>query len=174
MRLMTGKLCIILFMAVLPVPACAEYTADELLRMTMEAVSYDKLSDTARVRGVGKIARDDGMGKVLARRAAVVDAQRAFLILRRGIKEGKPFRADSVSGHVPPFRIVSEDIRDGVYFVYAETSLSELMKAREVRRTFVLPDYDEDDNDDEEDEEGIYDENSKDHSIPAADSLNVR
>lgn len=163
MRL-TGKLCLALFIAALSVPAYSEYTTDDLLRMTIESISYDKTADTARVRGVGKIMRDDGMGKVLARRAAVADAQRAFLILKRGINEGgeKPFRADSVSGHVPPFRIVSEDIKDGVYFVYAETSLSELMGTREFRRAFVLPDNEEED---------AHDEDSKDYSVPITDSL---
>ena len=145
-------------------PAYGEYSADELMRMTIDGISYDKEADIARVQGVGKITVSGVIGREYARRAAVSDAQRAFLILKRGINEGgeKPFRADSVSGHVPPFRIVSEDIKDGVYFVYAETSLSELMGTREFRRAFVLPDNEEED---------AHDEDSKDYSVPITDSL---
>lgn len=163
------RLFIALFVAVLSLPAYGEYTTADLLSMTLESLSYDKEADTAHVCGVGKIVHDGSIGEVLARRAAVADAQRGFLILRRGIKEGKPFRPDSVSGRVPPFRIVSEYIRDGVYFVEAETRLSELMKSREFHSAFAP--LEEDDGDEEDSEEDTHDESSKDYPVPDTDSL---
>ncbi len=106
----------------------SEYSTNDLIRMTIDGLSYDVEADTALVRGVGKIMQDDAMSLILARRAAITDAQRGLLILRRGIREGASPSPESVSGNLPPFRILSEDIRDGLYFVEIEAVLSELMK----------------------------------------------
>lgn len=152
-----GSLILALVMAAFTLPAYGEYTSSELLDITLDSLSYDKKADTAHVCGAGKIMLDGSMGEILARRAAVADAQRGFLILRRGIIEGKPFRPGSVSGRVPPFRIVSEYIRDGVYFVEAETRLSELM-GQAVK-------------DDDNSEDDTHDEKGKDYSVPDDDSV---
>ena len=97
----------------------AEYSTDYLLRMTIESLSYDVGADVASVRGVGKITRNDAQGLIIARRG--------LLILRRGILEGKPLSPESVSGNVPSLEILSEETRDGLYFVDIEVSLSELL-----------------------------------------------
>ena len=105
----------------------AEYSTDYLLRMTIESLSYDVGADVASVRGVGKITRNDTQGLIIARRAAINDARRGLLILKRGILEGKPLSPESVSGNVPSLEILSEETRDGLYFVDIEVSLSELL-----------------------------------------------
>ena len=107
--------------------AYAEYSADVLLRMTIDSLSYDVKADTASARGVGKILQADGQGLLSARRVAINDARRGLLILKRGLLEGKTIRPESVSGNVPPFTILSEDARDGLYFVDIEVTLSDLM-----------------------------------------------
>ncbi len=109
----------------------AEHSADDLLKMTIEGLSYDTEADTASVLGVGKILQDDSLGLMRARRAAITDAQRGLLILRRSILEKKPPRPGSVSGSVPPFQVLSEDIRDGIYFVKIQAVLSELVEEEE-------------------------------------------
>lgn len=106
----------------------SEYSTNDLIRMTIDGLSYDVEADTVLARGVGKIMQGDAMNLILARRAAITDAQRGLLILRRGIREGTPPSPESVSGYLPPFRILSEDIRDGLYFVEIEAVLSELME----------------------------------------------
>ena len=108
----------------------AEYSTNDLLELTLQSLSYDIQSDTAYVKGVGKITQDNPIGIFLARRAALTDAQRGLLILRRKIQEGKPPRMDSVSGNVPPFEILSESMKDGLYFVEVETNLSELLSEK--------------------------------------------
>ena len=105
----------------------AEYSTDYLLRMTIESLSYDVGADVASVRGVGKITQNDTQGLIIARRAAINDARRGLLILRRGILEGKPLSPESVSGNVPALTILSEETGDGLYFVDIEVSLSELL-----------------------------------------------
>lgn len=105
----------------------AEYSTDDLLRMTMESLSYDVEADIASVRGAGKIQNNDSQSLLSARRAAINDARRGLLILKRGLVEGEPMRPHSVSGNVPPFTILSEYVKDGLYFVDIEVSLSELL-----------------------------------------------
>ena len=111
--------------------AYAEYSTDALLKMTIESLSYDVEADTASVRGVGKISQDDGQGLLNARRAAINDARRGLLILKRGLLEDKAMRPESISGNVPPIIILSEDIRDGLSFVDIEAALSELLELEE-------------------------------------------
>lgn len=128
-----NRLCLaVLIVLAAGFPACAEYTADELMQMTLAGLSYDVKADTAHALGVGRITSGD-KGILYARRAAITDAQRGLLILRRGIREGKPPRPHSVSGNLPPFRILSEDKRNGLYFVEIETKLSRLMKEKNSR-----------------------------------------
>ena len=128
------------------VPAMCEYTVEELLTMTVESLSYDVEADTASAQGVGRIDPDSSMGIVFARRAAITDAQRGLLILRRALREGRSPRPESVSGNLPPFRVISEDVKEGLYFVKIETDLSKLMKGKDTRRVMsgILDDEEED------------------------------
>ncbi len=119
-------LLLVLSIAIQSGAASADYSADDLMRMTIESLSYDIKSDTASATGVGKIPDGNPYGTMLARRAAITDAQRGLLILRRSIIEKEPPRPGSVSGSVPPFEILSEDVRDGLYFVEIRASLSDL------------------------------------------------
>ena len=122
----------------------ADYSTDALMRMTIESLSYDIKSDTASVCGVGKILQNDSLGVMWARRAAITDAQRGLLILKRSILEDQPPSPDSVSGSVPPFRILSDDIRDGLYFVEICAVLSELVD--EEHQAVISQDYTEQEN----------------------------
>lgn len=112
------------------------HSSDELLKMTIESLSYDVRSDKAFACGVSIISGNDARSRISARRAAITDAQRGFLILRISIKEGRPPRIRNISGYVPPIKVLSEDIRDGLYFVDIETSLSALMKEDDRIRIF--------------------------------------
>ena len=104
------------------------HSSDELLKMTIESLSYDVHSDKTFACGVSVISGNNAISRISARRAAITDAQRGLLILRISIKEGRPPKIRNVSGYVPPIKVVSEDIRDGLCFVDIETSLSALMK----------------------------------------------
>ncbi|MBR0257151.1 MAG: hypothetical protein IJQ58_05385 [Synergistaceae bacterium] len=128
------KLCSALFLVLVgAVMACAEYTTEDLMRMTLESLSYDVEANTARSCGTARITQEGNSGLIIARRAAIVDAQRGLLLLRRAIKEGKPPRSDSVSGNLPPFRVISEDVKEGVYFVEIQADLSRLMREKDTR-----------------------------------------
>lgn len=132
------KLCSALFLVLAgAVMSCAEYTPEDLMRITLESLSYDVRANTARSCGTARITQEGNRGLIVARRAAIIDAQRGLLLLRRGINEGKPPRPDSVSGNLPPFRIISEDVREGVYFAEIETDFSRLMKEKDFRS--ILP-----------------------------------
>ena len=43
-------------------PAFGEYSTDDLLKMTVKSLRADRLSDTAFVRGVGKISQEGPTG----------------------------------------------------------------------------------------------------------------
>ena len=108
--------------------AFAEYSTQELVDMTLNSLHYDKGGNVAYAKGYGIISGDKPVDVALARRAALTDAQRGLLILRRSIKEGKPPRSDSVSGYVPPVNILSENIDNGLYSVEISAVLSDLIK----------------------------------------------
>ena len=136
-------------------PAFSEYSTDDLLKMTVASLNADRENDTAFVRGVGKISQEGSMGIFLARRSAIADAQRGLLILKRSLEEKRPPRIDSVSGHVPGLKIKSESMNDGLYFVEAEVSLSELL-GHEAEDDVDI--YDEDDDYEDDEEESDDDE----------------
>ena len=96
----------------------------ELLNMTLESLRYDFANNTAYVRGVGVIHNNTAQGKLLARRAALTDARRGLLILKRELKPGRI----KISGHVPALRILSESRQGNLYFVEVEAALSELLR----------------------------------------------
>ena len=110
--------------------AAESYTTSELLRMTQESLNADWQTNTAYVRGVGRILQDDSQGLLLARRAALTDARRGLLLLRKEILSSdykQNSRSLRLSGYVPPLRLLSETISDELYFVEVEAELSQLL-----------------------------------------------
>lgn len=108
------------------------YSTKELLDMTAESLRYDVNNNTAYVRGVGRIADNSPSSILLARRAALVDAQRGLLLLKKNIDSKKFSGVKNISGHVPPLRLLSESTRDGLYFVEVEAALSDLMSSKNI------------------------------------------
>lgn len=113
--------------------ACSS-CACELLNMTRESLRYDFANNTAYVKGVGIINTNNAQGILLARRAALTDARRGLLILKRELLSGKKFTSQEInlSGHVPALKILSEsqkhDHDKNLYFVEVEAALSELLR----------------------------------------------
>ncbi|MBQ3457405.1 MAG: hypothetical protein IJG30_00440, partial [Synergistaceae bacterium] len=99
----------------------SSYSTKELFDMTLESLKYDVSNNTAYVRGVGRIADNSPSSLLLARRAALVDAQRGMLLIKKSIKDFRGVK--NVSGHVPALRLLSESTRDGLYFVEVEAAL---------------------------------------------------
>ena len=125
-----AALGVLLYLAVGTV-AQGAHTTEELLRMTRESLRADWGTNRAFVRGVGRIAQADPSGRLLARRAALLDARRGLLLLREEVLKGPDARrARSVSGQVPPVRVLSEKSDGELYFVEVEAVLSELLGRR--------------------------------------------
>ena len=101
-----------------------DYDSGELLNMTRESLRCDTANNTAYVRGVGLIHNNTAQGKLLARRAALTDARRGLLILKRELNPGEI----KSSGHVPALTILSEGQQGNLYFVEVEAALSELLR----------------------------------------------
>ena len=117
-------------------------STEDLLQMTEESLYADWEENRAFVRGVGRVVQDTAQGRLLARRAALTDARRGLLLLRGHILEDPALRelrqrilADPelrgralwLAGPVPPVRVLSERIEDGLYFIEVETALSRLL-----------------------------------------------
>ena len=125
---------VLLLCLIFGAPASGAHSTEELLRMTQESLRTDWATDRAFVRGVGRIVQAGPSGRLLARRAALLDARRGLLLLREEALKG-PARAGvgkirSVSGQVPPVRILSERSDGALYFVEVEAALSELLTRR--------------------------------------------
>lgn len=105
----------------------AEYTNDELMKMNLQVTSADFENDTAYSQGTGRIIRGRPNALILAKRAALTDARRGLLILRRELREGIHGINNSVSGYVPPVEILSETESGDLYIVEVRALLSELM-----------------------------------------------
>ena len=134
---MKKKLCLaVIIIITLNIFACSsyarEYSSGELLNMTLESLRYDFANNTAYVRGVGVINNNNAQGKLLARRAALTDARRGLLLLRREIISGEKFTSGriNISGHVPELKILSESQNQdqNLYFVEVQAALSELLR----------------------------------------------
>ena len=153
--------------------AQAEYTNDELMNMNLQSLRADFEEDKAYSTGTGRIINDAPNAMALARRAALSDAQRGLLILRRGLKEGRPVRPDDVSGHVPPVKILSEEESGDIYIVAVETVLSELMKdSKEVHEEKYIREEDEEEDEEEhEDIEYEYEDENDNKDFPDVGSL---
>ena len=106
----------------------AEYSVEELLKMTQNSMKVDWKNNIVFVKGVGLTKFSNSQGMFLARRAALTDARRRLLILR-----GRLLKADSsdqtvkISGSVPALKISGEGMEGNLYFVEVQTSLSELL-----------------------------------------------
>ena len=136
---MSGRRCIkflsSFFMAVfflalaLSHAEASDFTTEELRKMTESSAYADWQENLAFARGVGRLANDSAQGRLLARRAALLDAQRNLLILRTKIleKPGLIPRTNRVSGSVPPLAITGERVENGLYFVSVEMSLTHLL-----------------------------------------------
>ncbi|MBQ7264157.1 MAG: hypothetical protein IJR14_10635 [Synergistaceae bacterium] len=112
----------------LSVPVLAAPKTAELLRVGRDGLRADWGADRAFARGVGRVARAGAVGHLLARRAALLDARRGLLILRGDLLRGRGARkARSVSGVVPPVKILTERCDGELYVVEVEASLSGLL-----------------------------------------------
>ena len=100
--------------------------------MTEESLYADWQGNRAFVQGVGRVVQNTAQGRLLARRAALTDARRGLLLLRRRILADPELRARALwlAGPVPPVRILSERIEGGLYFLEVETALSRLLGKR--------------------------------------------
>lgn len=155
--------------------AQAEYSNEELMNMNLQSLRADFTKDRAYSTGAGRIVDDMPNAVSLARRAALSDARRGLLILKRELKEGRPRTSDDVSGYVPPVKIISETNSEDIYIVEVEAVLSELMSEPEpvkepVREPEPVSDdkkevyevYESEYDDEEEEEEGEEDDDIKD------------
>ena len=79
----------------------------------------------ATAAGVGRITEDTPQGRLLGRRAALTDARRNLLILRRELLQGQ---GHSVSGRIAGVRIHSERVENNLYFLQVDIPLDELME----------------------------------------------
>ncbi len=84
-------------------------------------------SEIATAEGVGRIPEDTAQGRLLGRRAALTDARRNLLILRKRLVEGK-FDPGSVSGTIAEVSIHSEKMEGGLYFLEVDVPLKRLLK----------------------------------------------
>ena len=114
--------------------ALAEHSNTDLMNMNLKSLRADFSKDKAYSTGAGRIIHGKSNSLALARRAALSDARRGLLILKRELKEGRPRRPDDVSGHVPPVKILDEYESGDIYVVRVEAVLSELMRgSKEVK-----------------------------------------
>ena len=135
--------------------ALAKYSNEDLMNMNLKSLSADFGHDKAYSTGAGRIISGQPNSLALARRAALSDARRGLLILKRELEEGRPRRPDDVSGHVPPVKILDEFESGDIYVVRVEAVLSELMHdSKEVKEEheyesedFCSPDVSSDDYD---------------------------
>ena len=142
--------------------ALAEYTNEDLMKMNLQSLRADFTKDRAYSAGAGRITDNMPNSLSLARRAALSDARRGLLILRRELKEGRPGRPDDISGIVPPVKIISETESGDIYIVEVEAVLSELMRGDEFFRK-EDEDNDEGYEDDDKDDKDYHDFSSPDY-----------
>ena len=115
----------------------AEPDVKNLRAMTRDSgVAYPK-ENLAVASGVGWIKEDTAQGRLLARRAALLDARRNLLALRRKLFD-KSHSATGVSGHIAAHQIRKERIEGDLYFMEIEAPLDELLKPDFSAKFFML------------------------------------
>ena len=108
----------------------AEFNIQELYSSRNSGrVLHDQ--NIATAAGVGRIMENTAQGRLLGKRAALTDARRNLLILRRKLLQERGEDAGStnnVSGRIAGVRIHSERVRDNLYFLQVDIPLDELME----------------------------------------------
>ncbi len=103
-----------------------------VLESVPEAHANIRWSDgMAVVTGRGRIVGDDAQSRALARRAALTDARRNFLVLRERLVQGDSYaqrRRSVVSGIVRASEVHSERIEGSFYLLELDVSLNDLLK----------------------------------------------
>ncbi|MDR1622518.1 MAG: hypothetical protein LBS00_09105 [Synergistaceae bacterium] len=109
--------------------------------LTRDSTKVYMAENRVSTSGVGRIVDDTSQGRLLAKRAALVDARRKLLELRHKLL-GEPilqFGSRSVSGHVIAPQIRSERVRENLYFIDIDVELEELLKTDLDEEIFALP-----------------------------------
>ena len=101
----------------------------EKLGMPKGSVGIDITSNRAWASGVGRMADNTAQEKLLARRAALVDARRNLIALRQELQKTN-FKPGYVTGRITgkTQTINAERIEGSLYFLEVEMSLDELMR----------------------------------------------
>lgn len=130
---MKRLLCILTLLFWASPVASKEYTTLELLDMTLSSFHADVEQNIAYARGVARITEESAKGYWLARRGALADARRALLLLKERIANESDYNSLDyeneviLSGKVPPIKLLSETVQDGLYFVEVEARLNDLL-----------------------------------------------
>ena len=102
----------------------------EKLGIPKGSIGFDIASNRAWASGVGRIADDTPQERLLARRAALLDARRNLIALRQELQRTSNFKSGFVSGRITgkTQTINAERIDGGLYFLEVEMSIDELMR----------------------------------------------
>ena len=102
---------------------------NDLKTMTVDSGKAYQKGNFAVASGVGRIREDTAQERLLARRAALLDARRNLLVLRRKLLEDSRSAPVSLSGHVAAHKVSAERVEGNLYFLEVEVPLDELLKA---------------------------------------------
>ena len=110
-------------------------SADSLREMTRDSgIAYPD-ENRAVASGVGLIKEDNAQEIFLARRAALLDARRNLLALRRKLLDGSAPR--NLSGHVFAHKVFGERVEGNLYFLEVEVSIDALLHP-DFRNSFFI------------------------------------
>ena len=135
-----GVACALLCPFILPPEVSATFRkgtgtsiSQNALESVPEARANIRWSDgLATVTGRGRIAEEGAQGRALARRAALTDARRNFLVLRERLSRGDSnagrHRTTVVSGKVRASEVHSERIEGSFYILELDVPLDDLVK----------------------------------------------
>ena len=101
-------------------------SVNSLRTMTQYSGKAYPYRNLAVASGVGVIRENSAQGRLLARRAALLDARRNLLALRRELLNG--FSPRDLSGHVAAHKVVGERVEGNLYFLDVEVPLDALLK----------------------------------------------
>ncbi|NLL37006.1 MAG: hypothetical protein GX256_05745 [Fretibacterium sp.] len=109
-------------------------TARELREMTAPYLYANWEANRAHARGVGRVTKAGSQGLLLARRAALLDAERNLLLLRAHILKDPALnrRIVTLSGKIPPpVTSLGDFVENGLCFLDIEVPLSSLLGKKE-------------------------------------------